>query len=281
VRSSAGRTASSSSRTARQAPQLPVRPELLARRQPVDLAGPRAARPHRPRQAQEYNRTHTASGSRVGPAEKAKVALPSRIYVEGRHDAELVEKVWGADLRHVGVVVEYLGGIDDLPAIVAEFAPTKGRRLGVLVDHLVPGTKESRIVEQVSGEHVFVTGHEFIDIWAAVKPERLGLTRVARHPARHRLEEGHLRRARLAARHPGRHRHRLESASSGGFAAGRTSTRTCSPRSRSSSTSSPTTTSTGSPDAHRRRRRPHPDGAAVILPRFRHLAPRGHSEAPG
>ena len=120
---------------------------------------------------------YTASGSRVGPQRPAKVALPSRIYVEGRHDAELVEKVWGADLRHVGVVVEYLGGIDDLPAIVAEFAPTKGRRLGVLVDHLVPGTKEHRIVSQVSGDHVFVTGHDYIDIWAAIKPARVGLQR--------------------------------------------------------------------------------------------------------
>lgn len=65
----------------------------------------------------------TASGSVAGPAERAKVALPSRIYVEGRHDAELVEQIWGEDLRHVGVVVEYLGGIDDLPAIVTDFAP--------------------------------------------------------------------------------------------------------------------------------------------------------------
>ncbi len=120
--------------------------------------------------------THTASGSRTSAAPaQAKLALPSRIYVEGRHDAELVEKVWGDDLRHVGVVVEYLGGIDDLPAIVAEFAPQQGRRLGVLVDHLVPGSKESRIVEQVTNPWVFVTGHRFIDIWTAVKPSVLGL----------------------------------------------------------------------------------------------------------
>ncbi len=122
---------------------------------------------------------YTASGSRVSPTPgKAKVALPSRIFVEGRHDAELIEKVWGEDLRHVGVVVEFLGGIDDLPAIVADFAPEPGRRLGVLVDHLVPGSKESRIAEQVyrAGyrDTVLVEGHEFIDIWQAVKPERIG-----------------------------------------------------------------------------------------------------------
>jgi hypothetical protein len=122
----------------------------------------------------------TASGSVRGPAERARVALPSRIYVEGRHDAELVERVWGDDLRHSGVVVEYLGGIDDLPAIVADFAPGRGRRLGVLVDHLVPGSKESRIAADVGrgpgGKFVLVTGHPFVDIWQAVKPGRLGLT---------------------------------------------------------------------------------------------------------
>ena len=123
--------------------------------------------------------TRTASGSVRGPAERAKTALASRIYVEGRHDAELIEKIWGDDLRHVGVVVEYLGGIDDLPAIVADFAPTRGRRLGVLVDHLVPGSKESRIADEVrrrsGGEYVLVLGHPYIDIWQAVKPGRLGL----------------------------------------------------------------------------------------------------------
>jgi DUF3097, C-terminal domain/DUF3097, N-terminal domain len=123
--------------------------------------------------------TRTASGSVAGPAERAKTALASRIYVEGRHDAELVEKIWGDDLRHVGVVVEYLGGVDDLPGIVAEFAPRPERRLGVLVDHLVPGSKESRIAEQVrrggSGGQVLVLGHPYVDIWQAVKPARLGL----------------------------------------------------------------------------------------------------------
>jgi hypothetical protein len=123
--------------------------------------------------------TRTASGSVRGPVERARTALASRIYVEGRHDAELIEKIWGDDLRHVGVVVEYLGGIDDLPAVVADFAPGRGHRLGVLVDHLVPGSKESRIAAEVQrgsgGEYVSVLGHPYIDIWQAVKPSRLGL----------------------------------------------------------------------------------------------------------
>jgi hypothetical protein len=119
----------------------------------------------------------TASGSVAAPVSRAKVARASRIYVEGRHDAELVEKVWGDDLRDVGVVVEFLNGIDDLPAIVASFAPDASRRLGVLVDHLVDGSKESRIAAQVSSPHVLVVGHPFIDVWAAVKPSVLGIER--------------------------------------------------------------------------------------------------------
>jgi len=117
----------------------------------------------------------TASGSIAAPVSRAKVARASRIYVEGRHDAELVERIWGDDLRDVGVVVEYLGGIDDLPAIVADFEPQSGRRLGVLVDHLVAGSKETMIAAQIRSPHVLVVGHPFVDVWAAVKPSALGI----------------------------------------------------------------------------------------------------------
>ena len=122
--------------------------------------------------------TRTASGSIAVAGVKARVARASRIYVEGRHDAELVEKVWGDDLRIEGVVVEYLDGIDDLGEKLLDFGPGPERRVGVLVDHLVPGSKESRIADSVrrgpAGEHVLIVGHPFIDIWAAVKPQRLG-----------------------------------------------------------------------------------------------------------
>ena len=121
----------------------------------------------------------SASGSIRVADVAARVALPSRIYVEGRHDAELVEKVWGHDLRVEGVVVEYLEGVDDLVNLVAEFGPTKDRKLGVLVDHLVPNSKESRIADAVArsphGSHVLVVGHPYIDIWQSVKPARLNL----------------------------------------------------------------------------------------------------------
>jgi hypothetical protein len=151
---------------------FPVGPGYLVDGKPVILTAPKRPAPKAP--------TRTASGSVAVHGARARVALPSRIYVEGRHDAELVEQVWGDDLRVEGVVVEYLGGIDDLPAIVEEFRPGPGRRLGVLVDHLVAGSKEARIAEQVmtSGVgrgHTLVVGHPFIDIWQAVKPERLGI----------------------------------------------------------------------------------------------------------
>jgi len=135
----------------------------------------------------------TASGSIAAPASRAKVARESRIYVEGRHDAELVEKIWGDDLRDVGVVVEYLGGIDDLPAIVAGFCPGPGRRLGVLVDHLVAGSKESRIAASVQSPDVLVAGHPYVDVWAAVKPAVLGIGAWPQIPPGTPWKEGVLR----------------------------------------------------------------------------------------
>ncbi|MEZ5093019.1 DUF3097 domain-containing protein [Nocardioides sp.] len=152
---------------------FPLGPGFLLEGRPVVLLPPvRRRAPAAP--------TRTASGSVAVPDARARVARASRIFVEGRHDAELVEKVWGDDLRVEGVVVEYLGGVDDLAAELADFAPGPGRRVGVLVDHLVAGSKESRIAEEVRrstlGQHVLVVGHPFIDIWQAVRPERLGLS---------------------------------------------------------------------------------------------------------
>lgn len=120
-------------------------------------------------------RRRTASGSVAVSGRPARVAQASRIYVEGVHDAALVERVWGDDLRIEGIVVEPLHGIDDLPAMVRRFQPAPTRRLGVLVDHLVPGSKESRIVEGITDPHVLITGHPYVDIWQAVRPCALGI----------------------------------------------------------------------------------------------------------
>lgn len=91
-------------------------------------------------------REMTASGSvRAESGQRARVAAASRIWVEGRHDAELVEHVWGDDLRELGIVVEPMHGLDHVVQMVAEFQPGPTRRLGILVDHLVAGSKEDRL----------------------------------------------------------------------------------------------------------------------------------------
>jgi hypothetical protein len=150
---------------------FPLGPGYLLEGSPVILTAPRRTAP--------APTGRTASGSVAVPGARARVARASRIYVEGRHDAELIAQVWGADLRIEGVVVEHLGGIDDLVGIVADFRPGPGRRLGVLVDHLVSGSKEARIAEAVrrgpGGPDTLVVGHPYVDVWEAVKPQRLGL----------------------------------------------------------------------------------------------------------
>lgn len=120
-------------------------------------------------------RQRSASGSVRVVGHSARTARASRLWVEGLHDAELVERVWGHDLRVDGVVVEPLDGVDALAEQVAEFEPGPQRRLGVLVDHLVAGSKETRLVQAVRSEHVLVTGHPYVDIWQAVRPAVLGI----------------------------------------------------------------------------------------------------------
>jgi hypothetical protein len=148
---------------------FPVGPGFLIDGEPVALRAPKV----------EKRAGRTASGAVAVDQERARVARASRIFVEGRHDAELVEKVWGSDLRAEGVVVEYLEGVDNLAAVLDEFRPTPERRVGVLVDHLVAGSKETRFADAVArgpfGSSVLVVGHPFVDVWQAVKPARLGL----------------------------------------------------------------------------------------------------------
>ncbi len=156
---------------------FPLGPGFLVDGAPVSLTAPKGAR-RAALAAAEKQASRTASGSVAVNDAKARVAIGSRIFVEGRHDAELVEKVWGHDLRVEGVVVEMLDGVDDLAAAIRDFAPGRGRRMGVLVDHLVPGSKESRIVAEankVAPKHVLVLGHPYVDVWQSVRPQRLGM----------------------------------------------------------------------------------------------------------
>ena len=138
---------------------------FLLEGRPITLVRPRPA----------ATATVTASGSVAGERRAARVARASRIWVEGKHDAELVEQVWGDDLRELGIVVEPLHGADDLAAAVDGFQPGPTRRLGVLLDHLVVGSKESRIAAQVTHPAVLITGHPFVDVWAGVRPRAIGI----------------------------------------------------------------------------------------------------------
>jgi hypothetical protein len=157
---------------------FPLGPGFLLSGSPVILTPPTAAARAAVKAASSAS-SRTASGSRAVRGARARIASESRIFVEGKHDAELVEKVWGDDLRIEGVVVEMLDGVDDLAAVIREFQPAPGRRLGVLVDHLVPGTKESKLVLQaraVAGfaSYVKILGHPYVDVWQSVRPERIG-----------------------------------------------------------------------------------------------------------
>lgn len=139
---------------------------------PVRLVVPTASAPAAP--------ARTRSGSVAAPTSRARTARASRMLVEGIHDAELVEKVWGEDLRAEGIVVEPMHGLDHVADIITEFRPGPERRLGVLADHLVPDSKESRLAAEAmkapgAAGHVLFVGHPFVDVWAAVKPRALGL----------------------------------------------------------------------------------------------------------
>lgn len=153
---------------------FPLGPGFLLDGQDVVLTRPAAA-------SKPATARRTASGSFVAPDARARTARASRIFVEGRHDAELVEKVWGDDLRAEGVVVEYLQGIDLLEAALEAEPPSAERRYGVLVDHFVAGSKESRIADAIGrgrhGEHLKIVGHPYIDVWQCVTPRAMGIER--------------------------------------------------------------------------------------------------------
>ena len=163
---------------------FPLRPgAFVAGGGPVTLVRPRPA-------ASKPVLRRTASGSIASDGTAPRVARASRIYVEGIHDAELLEKVWGDDLRDAGVVVEPLDGIDNLADAIRAFGPGPTRRLGVLVDHLVGGSKEQRIVDAITDPHVLVTGHPYVDVWQGVRPRTLGMAAWPEVPRGRPWKEG-------------------------------------------------------------------------------------------
>lgn len=162
---------------------------------PVELIPPRRAT------VGEVEADVTASGSLRAPETTARTARASRILVEGIHDAELLERVWGDELRAAAIVVEPLHGADDLAAVVRAFQPGPTRRLGILLDHLVPGSKESRLAAEVDHPDVLILGHPFVDVWAAIDPRVLGRERWPEVPHGEPYKDGLARRLGFADRH--------------------------------------------------------------------------------
>lgn len=172
--------------------KFPLGPGFLYEGQPVSAVVPA-------RQSQQTKPQISRSGSRAVESAPSRTARASRIWVEGTHDAELVEKVWGHDLRVEGIVVEPLHGVDDLATAIAAFGPAPHRKLGILVDHLVEGSKESRIVAQAlqapgARGNVTIVGHPFVDIWQAVKPSVVGIDAWPSIPRSEEWKKGILRR---------------------------------------------------------------------------------------
>ncbi|GHD02090.1 DUF3097 domain-containing protein [Zhihengliuella salsuginis] len=151
---------------------FPVGFGFLLEGEPVELVAPQRNAAPAPRR--------TASGSVHVENLRARTARASRVWVEGKHDAELVEKVWGHDLRVEGIVVEPLHGVDDLAGLIRDFSPGPDRRLGILVDHLVTGSKESRIAAEAmrtpgAAGNVLIVGHPYVDVWQSIKPHVIGI----------------------------------------------------------------------------------------------------------
>ncbi|VEI14106.1 DUF3097 family protein [Trueperella bialowiezensis] len=149
---------------------FPLGPGFWLEGRPVSLTPPPPKDAHvKPR------RKITASGS-FHVDHEARVAKASRIWVEGKHDAELVSKIWGSDLAYEGIMIEELFGADHLEDILTMFGPSDAKRAGVMLDHLVPGSKEARIAQRVQAmPGVLVLGHPYVDIWQAIKPSVIGL----------------------------------------------------------------------------------------------------------
>ena len=214
---------------ARPAPGLP---DAGRRRSPLDgvtvTLVPPAPAPRRDRRpAAAPRRARSRS-----PAAPAQVARASRIWVEGIHDAALVERIWGDDLRVEGVVVEPMDGIDDLPEL--RRASSARRRSGGSACWSTTwcrAARRSRIAAGVRDPNVLITGHPYVDIWQAVKPTALGIaawpqvprgvnwkdgicaalgvSRPARDVAPGAGRRRQLRRRRAAAAAGGRGTHRL------------------------------------------------------------------------
>ncbi len=192
---------------------FPLGPGFLVDGAPVTLTPPQAAAATALADARRAA-SRTASGSVAVEGARARVASGSRIYVEGRHDAELVEKVWGDDLRVEGVVVELMDGVDDLAGIIAEFEPAPG--VGSVSSSTISCRARRRRAS--SSRHGRCPASPGTSRSSATPTSTCGSPCApsalagssGRSSRGHVVEARHLRRARVGAREPGRHRPSVE-----------------------------------------------------------------------
>ena len=110
----------------------------------------------------------TASGSVAVAGPSARVARAGRLWVEGVHDAELVERVWGDDLRVEGVVVERLDGIDQLAAAVIRWCRDQKRPQPPIV-----GFDDAPVAESLNLTTIAIPWDELVEGVVRVLKRRL------------------------------------------------------------------------------------------------------------
>ena len=140
------------------------------------LVDGRAGHPRRPDAGCRARPRSTASGSVAAAARPARVARASRILVEGIHDAELVEKVWGDDLRERrrrGRAARRHGRPRRRRARPRPGPGPPARRAARPPGRRLEGGRAPR--PRCATRTCWSPGTPFVDVWAAVRPAVAGI----------------------------------------------------------------------------------------------------------
>jgi hypothetical protein len=99
----------------------------------------------------------------------------ARLLIAGVEGAQLIEGMWGDELRAEGVSVQHFDPWQSVTDAIETWRPGPGRRLGVLTG--------ARDPLDITMTHVLVIAIPFPEIWLAVKPKVLGMTGWPNDPA--------------------------------------------------------------------------------------------------
>lgn len=148
---------------------FPFSPGFWFEGRPIETLPPRPAPAQASPGAQVSvsGRHITGFGSSAPASSGPKVAKCLRTWIERCRDAEFVQYVWDEGLAEAGAAVQLLGSVDNLEAVSEAFGPTSTVCAGVLVDHMVSNSGESRIAEAVSAywlDVVLALDHPLVDI---------------------------------------------------------------------------------------------------------------------